>query len=97
MIGAPNAQKIIKRRRPMRSASAASGSEMTTPQRMIAAPMPCPCSEIAKSCAAYATVCVNNVLAYVAGTQAKARSHKIVRWREVNGGVRGFRLTAGAY
>jgi hypothetical protein len=40
---------------------------------------------------------VNNVLAYVAGTQAKARSHKIVRWRAVNGGVRGFRLTAGAY
>ena len=51
-IGAPNAHQIIKRRRPIRSASAVSGSAINTPHRIIAAPIPCPCSETPKSCAA---------------------------------------------
>ena len=52
IIGAPKAQHTINFRRPMRSASAASGSAIITPHRIIAAPIPCPCSETPKSCAA---------------------------------------------
>jgi len=83
--GANQANATIILRRPNLSAVSANGNAMTTPQRTIAAPKPCPLVLMPNSVAAYATVWVKTVLTKAEGRVASHSNQSTLFCWEVRG------------